>query len=235
MKKNLLILTSALLLSVASHAQTLDEVVSKHITAIGGRANLNAFKSAKYTQSTIAPGQTIDATATVIFDKAVRIDMSMGGTDIVVATKGDAGWAKQGNAQAKDVPADQLKAITESVTLPGLELANASMKGQKIDFKGKETIDGKAYYALTIPIQGGISTFYLDPATYLVALRKGSVQAMGQTLDTKLEYDEYKKAGSITLPYRVKTEAMGQSATVRLTAFEANPAIDEAIFTKPKQ
>ncbi|WP_375447863.1 hypothetical protein [uncultured Fibrella sp.] len=235
MKKPLIFLTSALLMSVSSYAQTLSEVVNKHITAIGGLDNLKAFKSAKYMQSTIAPGQTIDATATVIFDKALRIDMNMGGTDIVVATKGAAGWAQQGGAAAQDVPAEQLKAITESVTLPGLEIANASLKGQTIDFKGKQTIDGKEYYGLSIPIQGGTSTFYIDPATYLITMRKGSVQAMGQTVDASLEYDDYKKAGALTLPYKVITEAMGQSVTIRLTAFEANPAINEAIFDKPKQ
>ncbi|RYF64970.1 MAG: hypothetical protein EOO39_25695 [Cytophagaceae bacterium] len=235
MKKHMILLTSALLISVGSFAQTLNEIVDKHIAALGGRDNLKAFKSAKFTQSTIAPGQSIDATATVIFDKATRIDMSMGGTDIVVVTKGDAGWAKQGDAVPQDVPAQQLKTITESINLPGLEIANASLKGQKIDFKGKEKIDGKEYYALSMPIQGGTSTFYIDPTTYLIATRKGSIQAMGQTVDATLEYDEYKKAGMLTLPYKVQTEAMGQSATVRLTAFEANPTINETIFDKPKQ
>lgn len=235
MKKHLIILTSALLLSVGSYAQTLNEVIDKHMVAIGGLNNLKAFKSAKYTQSTIAPGQSIDAVATVIFDKALRIEMSMGGNDIVVATKGDTGWAKQGDAPAQDVPAEQLKAMTESVMLPGLEIANASLKGQKIDFKGKETVDGKEFYALSMSVQGGTSTFYIDPATYLVTSRKGSIQAMGQTLDASYGYDDYKKAGSLTLPYKVNTEVMGQSVTVRLTAFEANPTIDETVFDKPKQ
>lgn len=235
MKKQLILLTSAFLISVSSYAQTLNEVVDKHIAAIGGLDNIKALKSAKFTQSTIAPGQSIDANATVIFDKAIRIEMSMGGNDIVVVTKGDAGWASQGGGAAQDVPAQQLKAITESVTLPGLEVANAFIKGQKIDFKGKETVGGKSYYALSLPIQGGTSTFYIDPTTYLVASRKGSIQAMGQTVDASLDYDEYKKAGSLTLPHKVTTEAMGQSAVVRLTAFEANPTIDETIFNKPKQ
>ena len=125
--------------------------------------------------------------------------------------------------------------ITESVTLPGLELANASLKGQPIEFKGKETVDGKSYFALSMPFQGGTSTFYLDPATYLVAMRKGSVQAMGQTIDAKLDYDDYKRAGTLLLPHKVQTDMMGQSVTLRLTAFEANPTIDEAIFNKPAQ
>jgi hypothetical protein len=235
MKKNLILLTSALLISVGSYAQTLTEVVDKHMAALGGLENLKAFKSAKYTQSTIAPGQSIDATATVVFDQASRIEMSMGGNDIVVVTKGQTGWAKQGDTPARDVPAEQLKAVTESVTLPGLEIVNASMKGQKIEFKGKETVDGKEYFALSMPIQGGTSTFYIDPATYLITSRKGSIQAMGQTIDAELDYDEYKKVGSLTLPHKVITQAMGQSATVRLTAFEANPKIDEVIFEKPKE
>ncbi|MEZ0539430.1 hypothetical protein [Fibrella arboris] len=235
MKKQLILLAASFLMSTGSFAQTLKDVVDKHLTALGGPDNLKAFKSAKYTQSTIAPGQSIDATATVIFDKATRIDMNMGGNEIVVATKGDAGWASQGGGAAQDVPVQQLKAITESVTLPGLEIANASLKGQPIDFKGKQTVDGKEYYALSIPLQGGTSTFYIDPATYLIVSRKGSVQAMGQTIDAKVDYDEYKKAGMLTLPYKVQTEAIGQSVTIRLTAFEANPAIDEAIFDKPKQ
>lgn len=239
MKKPLFTLASVLagtvLLSVGVYAQTASEIVSKHIAALGGQEALKSFKSAKYTQSTIAPGQSIDATATIIFDKAAHINMTMMGNNITVVTKGETGWVKQGSDAPKDIPAAQLKMITDNMTLPGLELATASAKGEKIDLKGKETVDGQSVYALTTTVQGNPSTVYVDPTTYLITGRKGKVSAMGQTIDTNVAYDDYRKAGALTLPYRAKTEAMGQAATVKLTAFEANPTINESIFEKPKQ
>ena len=57
---------------------------------------------------------------------------------------------------------------------------------------------------------------------------------MGQTVEATVEYDDYKQAGALTLPYKAKSEAAGQSVTVRLTAYEPNPTIDETIFDKPK-
>lgn len=235
MKKFLFTLASAMLVSVGTFAQTAEEIINKHIAAVGGNDAIKAFKSAKFTQSTVAPGQSIDATATVIFDKATRIEMSMMGNDILVVTKGDAGWVKQGTAAPRNLPADQLKAITASITLPGMELVTASAKGDKIEYKGKETVDGQSLLALSATIQGNPTTLYLDPGTYLITSRKGNVQAMGQTVEATIAYDDYRKAGGLTLPYRAKTEAMGQAATVKLTAFEANPQIDESIFDKPKQ
>lgn len=235
MKKQLFTLASAMLFSVAAFAQTAEEIINKHIAAVGGQEAIRAFKSAKFTQSTIAPGQSIDATATVIFDKASRIDMSMMGNDILVVTKGDAGWVKQGTAAPRDLPAEQLKVIMASITLPGLELVNASAKGDKIEFKGKEVVDGQPMLVVSANVQGSPATLYLDPDTYLIAARKGSVQAMGQTVEASIAYDDYRKAGNLTLPYRAKTEAMGQAATVKLTALEVNPTIDESIFEKPKQ
>ncbi|WP_051054050.1 hypothetical protein [Fibrella aestuarina] len=239
MKKHLFtlaaVLTGSVLLSVGTYAQTVSEIVSKHIAALGGQDALKAFKSAKYTQSTIAPGQTIDATATVIFDKAARINMNMMGNDITVVTKGETGWVKQGSDAPRDIPAAQLKIVTDNMMLPGLELATASAKGEKIDLKGKETVDGQSVYALTTTVQGQPATVYIDPTTYLITGRKGKVSAMGQTIDASIAYDDYRKAGALTLPYRAKTEAMGQAATVKLTAFEANPSVDESIFEKPKQ
>jgi len=49
LRKNLLALVGATLLAAPASAQTLDEIVSKHVTARGGLAKLKAVNSIRLT------------------------------------------------------------------------------------------------------------------------------------------------------------------------------------------
>jgi hypothetical protein len=80
---------------------------------------------------------------------------------------------------------------------------------------------------------GTKATFWIDPATGRPLRRGRTSMAMGQQAAEVADYADWKTAGGIRYPAKVTITANGQpQAEARVTAFEVNPSIDEALFTK---
>ena len=108
-------------------AQTADEIIQKHIDAIGGTKNWEKIKSMKMIGSMSVQGMEISMNQTIVNDKGMRMDINaMGMSNFVIVTpKG--GWAYmpvQGMTKIDTLPAEQLK-----------------MYGNKLNVKSGQLID----------------------------------------------------------------------------------------------
>jgi len=79
--KTSLIAIGILAIANLSFAQSAEEVVQKHITAIGGSDNWKKINSLKMAGSINANGMEINITQTILHNKAMRQDISLMGMD----------------------------------------------------------------------------------------------------------------------------------------------------------
>src|ERR1035437_4206891 len=100
------------LFSIAASAQTLDEIVAKHIEAIGGKENWKNVKSMRIESIMKAQGAEIHFTSIQVDKKASRQDISLMGMTGYSIVNNTGGWNYmpwQGHTKPEAMTADDVK------------------------------------------------------------------------------------------------------------------------------
>ncbi|CCH02767.1 putative signal peptide protein [Fibrella aestuarina BUZ 2] len=227
--------TVAVLLSVAAQAQTVDELVDKHIAAMGGLDKLNGVKTVVSESSLAVQGMEIPSKSVIVRGKSMRSESTVMGNSMVQVVDGTTGWKVMpammgGTGEPQDMTADELKQMTGQLD-PFGALVNYKDKGYKVELVGKEPLDKKHDgYHLKITDKDG-STFdeWLDANTYLVAKIKRTMN--GQTGEIGL--DDYQDVQGIKVPKTMSIAGAMGSITMTTEKINFNAPVDESIFKKP--
>src|SRR5437867_3710060 len=82
-----------LFIGTLSFAQNVDEIINKHVEALGGKDKLNALKTLKMTASVeVGPNMKAPITMYFVNNKSTRTDIEIQGMKMVQALDGDSGW-----------------------------------------------------------------------------------------------------------------------------------------------
>jgi len=232
MIKSIKLVTLSLLSAVTinSYAQTAEEIVTKHIDAIGGKDNWDKVKSTRQEGKVKAQGMEIAVTRTQIDKKAMRMDiavMGMNGYQIVTNTEGWSYMPFQGQTKAEPMTSDDVKTSQDELFLHDDFLTYKEL-GKKIEFIGKEDYDGTECLKIKLIDKDGVeSTYFVDPETYYIIKQSTKVKANGQEMEAVATFSDYKKLPEgIVCPMSIG----GDFGDMEVTKYEVNPTIDEAIF-----
>lgn len=230
---------AALTLSVAAHAQTADEIVNKHIEAIGGKDKINALKSAIIESEIDIMGNPAPSTTTTIFGKAQLSEINFNGTKIVnCVTVDKGGWAinpMAGSTSAEPMPDEQVKASLPQLSAGGT-LFNYAANGHKVELAGQEEVNGvKAWKLVVTTKEGGHFVHYIDPSTYYIVRSVAKINMGGTEMEQGVNFSDYKKtdAGNV-MPFAYAIEIpTGMTLNVTVKKVTINPTIDPKVFEKP--
>jgi hypothetical protein len=130
--------------SLASSAQTLEEIVNKHIEAIGKKESWEKIKTIRYESIMKAQGADILFTTTIKDETASRTDigvMGMTGFSIMNTKEGwsYAPWA--GHTKSEAMTADEVKIGQDQLRIKD-EFLTYKELGKTIDYYGMDDIDG---------------------------------------------------------------------------------------------
>ncbi len=219
-------------------AQNAEEIVAKHLAAIGADkwANIKSIKMEAQISSAAAAGMSIGWNMTAVRDKSARMDVSVMGMSQVVVISGDQGWATNpfaGQNDPEPMTADQVESMKEMTDIDGA-LVGYKEKGYTLEYVGTEDVDGTD--AIKIKVNKGKKTEYsfFDPATYYEIKNIDVEEVDGKVVESSTTYSNFKTQDGITMPFTMEQGGgpMGAS-TITLTNLTFNPAVDEKIFEKP--
>lgn len=228
----------------AAAAQTADEIIEKHLAAIGGRAALGKLTSrmmaGTFTVSTPAGefsgpleiwNQAPNKTRTLInLDLA---NVGVGKITIDQRFDGVTGYAidtLQGN---RDITGDQLEAMRAGY-FP-TPLLNYKQNGLSIDLTGKEKVADHDAYVLVVKAKTGPPfKQYFDATTFMlfrqvVTLDIAPLGPMEQTTD----FSDEREVDGIKIAHKIVSSSSAQSFTVTISKVEHNAALDQTQFSKP--
>ncbi len=215
-------------------AQTLDEIITKHIEAIGGKENWAKIKSLRTESTMKANGAEIKFVITQIDKKAMRVDMTISGMKGYTILTNKEGWEFmpfQGQTKPEPLTSDDVKTEQDGLEIQD-EFIIYKELGKKLDYLGKDDVDGTECLKLKmIDKEGKETTFYIDPANYFVIKQVEKIKADGKEMESATIYGNYKKTDiGIFYPMSIVKDGEG----MEITKIEINPTIDEAIFKLPK-
>ena len=225
-----LLLTSA----TTSIAQTADEIIQKHITAIGGADNWKKITSIKATGSVNANGQELPVTTTVLQGKGARMEFSINGMVCYQIMTTKEGWSYfpiGGQTKPEAIPEEMVKQSQDGLDLQG-PLIDYKAKGNKVVYLGKDQVEGTECYKLKVTYKNGKEeTMFLDASNYYHIRTIEKVKANGKEEEQTANYGNYQKLPEgIVYPMSVD-EGMG---SVAFKTVEINKPVDESIF-KPTE
>jgi hypothetical protein len=217
-------------------AQSVDEIVSKHVAAMGGQDKLKDLKT-MYTEGIMEMrGMEIPIKLWVVNDKAVRMEFEvMGSNNIQVVTR-TGGWMQMPFQSSEPKPMDtgMVRMMQPRLDLAG-ELFDYKSKGKKISLEGKETTGGVESYKLKVTYPNGmVINLFIDANTYYVDKIQNHIKAQGQEMDVTTTLTDYKKTDNgFVYPASTSQEPIGTKISV--TKVEVNKPVDDSLFQMPKK
>ncbi|HLP95543.1 MAG TPA: hypothetical protein VK168_15980 [Saprospiraceae bacterium] len=239
MKKTLSFAAFLLFLSGFAQAQTAEEIVNKHIAAIGGAkwANVEAVKSEAKITADGAPGMSIGMTMVAVRNKSLRMDVSVMGMTQTTVLNGDAGWANNpfmGKMEPEPITPDQAKSMADMTDVDGT-LVGYKEKGYTIEYMGTEDVDGTEAHKIKIN-KGGkrVEYSFIDPTTFYEIKNIRVEEVDGKEVESATTYSNFKTQDGLVFPFTMQqNDPMMGGSTITVTAVTINPLVDPKSFVMP--
>ncbi|HVU56075.1 MAG TPA: hypothetical protein VHD83_13515 [Puia sp.] len=223
---------------IGVQAQTADEIIAKHIDAMGGKAKLESLKSLYMEGVTVmGNGTEVDLTAWKVKDKLYRQEINFGMGKVVVIATPTKGWFSnpRNGGTFTAMPDEALKALQTQMD-PAGPFVDYAAKGNKVELQGTDTVSGgKKCYKLKVTFANGQEeTYYIDAQTYYVdrESRKGGGMMGGggggrrdPNAMLNIDFSDYQKtADGYVFPNTIVTGGFGAKMSVE--KLEVNKDVD---------
>ena len=239
-KKLMLVLCAAALFAVSAGAQTVDELIEKNIKALGGLDKMKSVQAEKITgKMKMGP---MEAPFTVVKKRpaSFRLDFTIQGMTGTQAYDGSNGWMVMpfmGKKDPEKMSEDMLKNFRDEADFDG-PMIDYKTKGNKVEYLGKEDVQGTAAYKMKIVTkEGNESTVFLDADSYLEIRSESKRKVQGQEMEQETTIGDWKEVGGLMFPFSIESKAKGQEGAQVLTieAVELNPkTVEQANFVMPE-
>lgn len=218
-------------------AQSVDEIINKHVAAMGGD-KYTGIKSIKIESSAQIMGMDLPSNTTIVQGRGLLSKTTVQGSDIVQAIDGKTGWMinpMTGQSGATALTEDQVKMSAGQLDLTGLY--NYKAKGYKAELSGEDKIEGAPVFVVKVDMGNGtIANHYVSKDTYYILKSVVNTNVQGQDVELKTNFSNFKQVDGVTFPFTTEIEspAMPGVMTMVVKNVEVNPTVDESIFAMPK-
>lgn len=226
----------ALAAPALASAQTVDEVLDRHAAAKGGLDRWRAVRSLTVSGTLTAFSETGPFLVEWKRPDHYRLEQTLLGRKVVMATDGTAGWGINPLAQVAEPAAlpEEVMKYTKRDAEYESPLIDAKAKGNKVEFLGQGDVDGQPALKLDVTRKDGSKeTWYLDPKTFLEIARSDRKFDMGRENERWTYYSDFRTVDGLVLPYHIEEEFSIRHIATDVEKVQVNPEIDPARFKMP--
>jgi hypothetical protein len=230
---------AALLAPATTPAQTLDEIVARHVEARGGREALAAVRSVRMTGRAIAgPGREAIVRREIARPGRIRTEFVFQGTTGVYAWDGASGWRVSpldGRFAPEPLPAEEAALTAEQADIEG-PLVDWKAKGHALTLVGSEALaGGRAHHVKLTLKAGAVRELWLDAASGLVVRSLARRMLRGREVKLETSFGDYRKTDGVAFARSIEAGVPGRPQRLRVVveSVETNVPIDEARFRMP--
>jgi len=232
--------TALFTLTVSAQTPTVDEIVNKHVAAMGGAEKIKSVKSLRMTGKMVIAGAGIEIPIIMEYKRpgTMRFEGTVQGMTVVQAYDGTTGWQImpfQGRKDPEAMGEDDQKEAAQNADWEG-PLVNYKEKGHKIELVGKEQVEGTDVYKLKVILKGGDTRhMYLDADSFLEIKGESKRTIRGTEREFESTAGDYKEVGGLVFAHSVEGGPKGSAQKQKITIekIEINPELDDARFKMP--
>lgn len=230
----------------ADEEVSVQQILTRHTQAIGGTEALRSIQSLRLALNIIEPTFQVDAVYVADRDTLMRIDVFVGEKRVYSeGFDGKIAWEMGENASSlkEESPAGST-ALQNGILSPDrfYSLEELVAKGHKLEAKGREEVNGVAYYVFELNLNAQITRLYINPETWLIE-RTRETKAVHPDIDptpqtTETVYSDFRNAGGVVRPFKSVRTDLGAGKIIQtetISKVETNPDLDTSFFEKPSK
>lgn len=228
----------------AEPAPDLEALVARHVEARGGKAVIEAVRTFDSDIHIVEPTFEVDGAYVATRDGRMRVDILADGQRVFSeALDGGRAWSWTPDAGVREGSAAGAAALRHGIELPFKLFGLDEMRdrGHRLEFVGREALDGTEYHVLRLTLDDGFeSLYYLNPDSGLID-RDRQRRALHVDVDPTPEwietsYEDYRRAGGVLYPHRQVERQLSTGkvlATVTVREIRINPPLAPGRFSPP--
>lgn len=235
----LAVLVLAVALAPLAHAQTVDEILTKHFEAQGGLERMRKLQSMRMTgKMAVGPGVEAPFTMEKKRPGRMRLDFTFSGMTGTQAFDGTQGWQVMpfmGKKDPEPLGAEEMKESERQADFDG-PLVDWKSKGHMLEYVGKESVEGADTWKLKLTRKDGlVEYYYIDVETGLLLKQTAKRTVRGTEIEGESLFSDYKEVGGLMIAYSMSNGVVGspQKQTLTFDEIVIDPAIDDARFKMP--
>jgi hypothetical protein len=231
---------AALVVPGALGAQTVDEIVARHVAARGGREALAGLRTLRMTGRAVA-GSGREAVVRREWARPgrIRTEFVFQGTTGVYAWDGERGFQVSpldGDFEPRPLGAEAAALMAEQADLEG-PLVDFRAKGHELALVGRQKLPGGDAHELAVTLKSGARRrLWVDAASGLVVRAESTRKLRSRELTIETLYGDYRAADGVQFARTIEIGQRGRPQRLRITVetVETNPAIEGSRFQEPR-
>lgn len=230
-----------LFICLNASAQTADEVIEKHVEALGGIQNIQAVKSMKIVGSVKMMGMEFPFTSYNVTPDKFYFELSVQGKSIKQAFDGTTAWAVNpmgGSPVPEVVEGDEASNIKERTRIFD-KLVTYKEDGAGVELLGKEQMNNADVFKIKYTGPDGKEiTYFLSTSDFMIVKIQKKIKIQGSEMDSETLYSNYKKIDDVVIAYsfevNTKNSPMGTQVVI-IDKIELNQNVEDKIFSMPSK
>ncbi len=210
---------------------TVEEILAKYETALGGKANLAKVTSRQIKAQRIEPdGKTFEAEEVLQKSDKMTVATKYGEYVVTEGFDGKTAW-KRGNKDVIELKTDEIEQIKRESQI----FANPNLKViyPKMEFRFVDKLDGREVYMVSATTaENQRERLYFDTQTGLLVRRISGTPTILGFFQYQVDYTDYKDFGGVKLPTVIKFAVPNISWTRKVLEVKNNVPIDDAKFNQ---
>jgi hypothetical protein len=226
-----------ILAAAAAEAQTVDEVLAKHIEARGGVAKLRSIQTVRIERTVAATFNDIEI---VIYKKRPDFYRSEqkpeGSPNVTVRGFSETAWESVNGKTSVREGAGPVEQREVDGDFDGF-LVDHREKGHTVALEGRQRAGAVDAWKLKVTMKSGAVRYvYLDASTFLETRHEATIEvAPNRRIATTITFNDWREVNGVKFPFAIDEErdAPGQTFLFYTKKIEVNVPMDEAMFKMP--
>lgn len=209
-----------------------EQVVERHLTALGGRDKLAAAKSLVI-RGEYQEGSSVDTfVAYRARPNKLRKEGTHEGKRFVKLFDGDKGYLAEGDQPMGPIPAEHAAKMKQYAEFDDA-IVDAAARGHKVELVGTADVKGARAYHLQVTLANGdVEQRYLDASTFLDVKRTVTFKDKAGVQKTKnIHFADWREVGGLKFNFASEGEIDGKTSKTTIQSIEVDGPIDPAKFT----
>jgi hypothetical protein len=230
-------LVTLVLVALPAPAQTLSEVVDKHIGAHGGRDAWKAIETIKMTGDYTAFSKVKPFTLLHKLENRFYLDHFHGDKQVIIGYDGDRAWwinPWYDIDWPQPVTGNDWIALQRQVDFYPTPLFNYQERGFEATLAGTAELEGEQVLQIDLTRHDGSKeSWYLDPESFLEVACDSPGADFGQPYPERTYFDDFRQVGDVVIAHYVESEFYVRNRMMEISAVELNVSIDDSRFVPP--